>query len=287
MVSKPDWRGVRVLPPNRMTLSARNLLFACLMTFVVGCSVATGSRTPEPLELQLPPTATTPALKSTSFTATPFESTTADLARTPPYLSLATLETGPEATAEAGSMWTLVTDLHRRGILNDAQGKYQALQPFEASWAQIDYYDFLPTGHSPGDFVLRADVQWESASERANFWNSGCGFVFRMNARGDHYLVFLGLDGNLYLYRKLDQVISRLGSGSYREEIRVSGSSQITLAVEGQWMTVFVNGEQVYRQSDDTFSAGLLGYALASGTNKDFGTRCEMTNVELWEIGPP
>lgn len=182
-------------------------------------------------------------------------------------------------------MWTLVTDLHQQGLLTDPQGRYQALQPFEATWAQINYYDLLLTGYAPTDFVLRADMQWESASERANFWNSGCGFVFRMNARGDHYLVFLGLDGNLYFYRKLDETISRLGSAPYREGLSVSGSSQMTLAMEGQTLTVFVNGEQVYRQSDETFSTGLLGYALISGTNKGFGTRCLMTNVELWDLG--
>lgn len=182
-------------------------------------------------------------------------------------------------------MASLVEDLHRSGILGSADGRYMTLRPFEASWAQIDYYDLLPTDLTPSDFVLRADIRWQSASPRANFWNSGCGFAFRMNARGDHYLTYLGMDGKVHLVRKQGDVIARLGDGAYAEGNLVSGESGLTLVVEGPWITTLVDGEQAYRLSDAALQSGLLAYALVSGTNKGFGTRCGVENAEVWEIG--
>ena len=39
----------------------------------------------------------------------------------------------------------------------------------------------------------------------------------------------------------------------------------------------------LYRQ-DMSLEEGELSLTLLSGTNKDYGTRCEMTNIELWEL---
>lgn len=56
------------------------------------------------------------------------------------------------------------------------------------------------------------------------------------------------------------------------------------LVLENQWVTVFINGKKVVRFQDSSLNGGQPGYTLASGTNKDFGTRCVITKIELWEL---
>ena len=52
-----------------------------------------------------------------------------------------------------------------------------------------------------------------------------------------------------------------------------------------QGVTIFINDEMIYRyQSPLTYIKGLLGYTIISGTNKDFGTRCKMSNIELFVL---
>jgi hypothetical protein len=51
---------------------------------------------------------------------------------------------------------------------------------------------------------------------------------------------------------------------------------------------VFVDGAYIatyYGRADDWLD-GWIGYAVISGTNAGYGTRCEITNVELWEVEP-
>ena len=65
------------------------------------------------------------------------------------------------------------------------------------------------------------------------------------------------------------------------------GSAQFMLAVEGDRFTAYVNDQRVLTAHDGSLKTGLLNYTLLSGTNRDYGTLCEMTNVELWTLAAP
>ena len=267
------------------------------MIIIASCS--TGSRDPiatATLEPKTPTTviaipvtqlavkvqATADARATAAFKATEAQVTV--VAEQVAFQESATSKALASVTAQAQPMSDRIKELHASGVLSTSTGTYHPLPDFDSSWAQINYYDFLLTGLAPTNFLLTTEASWESASEIANWWNSGCGFVFRMNARGDHYLAYLGLDGWFYLYRNLDHTITLVGKGYYDEVEIPKGSAELMLVVEGDWITLFVNGEQVQRKQESTFSSGLLGYALASGTNKEFGTRCQMLDTELWEL---
>ena len=60
--------------------------------------------------------------------------------------------------------------------------------------------------------------------------------------------------------------------------------ADFTLIVKGAYSYVLVNGELVgeYTLSQSRPLYGNVGLTLLSGTNKDYGTRCEMTNLHLW-----
>lgn len=199
-------------------------------------------------------------------------------------LSFLTPSPPPAEDPRAQQMAAQVEELRSQGFLARASGEYHPLPDFDASWAQINYYDWLPTGYEPRDFVLRAQAEWQSASEGANWWNSGCGFIFRLNARGDHYLVLFALDGWVYLYRSVDRALAGVGAWQYAPTQATQAGAALMLAVEGAQIAIFTDGRLVGRVEDEALNAGLLGYALASGTNKDYGTRCRMQAVELWEL---
>jgi hypothetical protein len=236
-------------------------------------------------EIAVEAKATTDAQATAAFKATEAQAT--QIAEQWANQATATSEALIEATSQAQPLFDQVADLQASGFLSATEGSYFALPDFDASWAQLNYYDWLLTGVAPSNFVLRADTEWESASATANWWNSGCGFAFRINARGDHYLVYLGLDGWVYLYRNFSDTVTKLGGWYYDEVQTPAGSAKIMFIVENDWITFFVNDRQVDRHQDGTFSSGLLGYVIVSGTNKDYGTRCRMTDVELWELESP
>ena len=73
-------------------------------------------------------------------------------------------------------------------------------------------------------------------------------------------------------------------SGSGKVNFDNPAEADFVLAVKGQSAYVSVNGEVTeYTLSADQTSAGTFAFSILSGTNKDYGTRCEMTNMIFWE----
>lgn len=189
-----------------------------------------------------------------------------------------------QATAQAQPMLDLVTRLVNDGDLSTTQGEFFNLIDFDFSWAQLGWYQGFPTGFSPTDFVVRAHAEWDSASNTPDPWSTGCGFMFRTEDGSNHYLTFLGLDGNVYFSRYYRGVYALIGSDYYGQVGIPEGTADITLAVEGNWVTFLVNGETVLHRQDSALPSGSLNYTVISGTNKDYGTHCRMTNIQLWVI---
>ena len=189
-----------------------------------------------------------------------------------------------ESTSVANNMLDMIEQLRADGYLTSTEGTYGALEDFDQSWAQINWYQWWYTGLSPTDFVIVADAEWDSASDRANWWASGCGFVFRENGAPNHYLAYLGLDGYVYFSRNVGGVQAQLGSSYFGTVGTPSGQARIMLVAEGTNLTFFVNGERVHSRQDRGLATGQLALTLLSGINAGFGTRCQMTNIELWEL---
>jgi len=189
-----------------------------------------------------------------------------------------------ESTAHAQPMLDLVQELYSNGYLATTAGTYYSLEDFNESWAQINWYMWWYTGYSLTDFVIRADAAWDSASTSANWWASGCGFVFREDGVPNHYLAYLGLDGYVYFARTVRDKYASLGYSYYGRLDTPKGQAQIMLVVEGTNITFFVNGERVHTRQDQGLNSGNLALTLLSGINTGFGTRCQMSNIELWEL---
>jgi hypothetical protein len=186
------------------------------------------------------------------------------------------------STAQAQPMLELVNHLVDEGYLTTNEGDFYPLVDFDESWAQLGWYWFFPTGYAPSDFVIRASAEWDSASQTPD--PSGCGFVFREDGQPNHYVTFFGTDGNVYFSRYYKGVPDLIGKNYYGIVGVQEGAADIVLAVEGNWITYLVNGQMVLREYDEALSSGNLDYTLISGTNKDYGTHCRMTNIGLWVI---
>jgi len=187
-------------------------------------------------------------------------------------------------TAQARPMADVVQGLYAQGYLDRTEGTYFSLPDFAETWAEINWYHYFDSDYSPVDFVVRADAAWESASEHANWDYSGCGFAFRETDENNHYHAYLGLDGRVYMERYVEGAYASLGASYYGDVDVPSGAAKIMLLADGTTFMFFVNGERVHLRTDTQHTEGFLSYAISSGTNTDFGTRCEMTHVELWEL---
>ncbi len=205
-------------------------------------------------------------------------------AQTQQTIQSATAAFAAQATQQAQPMLDAVAALQQQGVIRSTGGTYYRLNDYEQSWAQIDHYQWISTGHAPDNFIVRADIAWNSASTIANWVSSGCGFVFRENGKENHYLAFFGLDGYVYMMRVVQGVPTYMGEGYYGKVDVPAGKASILLAVDQEWINVYVNGLRAFRRQDFGLTSGNLAYTLVSGTNKDFGTSCHFTNVELWEV---
>ena len=220
---------------------------------------------------------------ATNQAATQLQGTAEALAREATR-DTATAAAKAESTAQAQSMLALVQELNRDGYLSTTAGTYYSLEDFDESWAQINWYMWWYTGYSLTDFVIRANAAWDSASTSANWWTSGCGFIFREDGVPNHYLAYLGLDGYVYFARTVREKYASLGASYYGRLDTPKGQAQIMLVVEGTKITFFVNGERVHTRQDQGLNSGNLALTLLSGINTGFGTRCQMSNIELWEL---
>jgi hypothetical protein len=187
-------------------------------------------------------------------------------------------------TQVASSMYERIVELAAYDYISSEAGEYYRLDNFSESWAQINWYRYWSTYIFPTDFVIRVDATWDSASEDANWFNSGCGFVFRAVDVDNHYLVYLGLDGNVYFTRFYRGDWKLLGSSWYGNVDIPSGSAELMLVVEGDSFTIFVDGERVRTQIDSAIPEGDLALTLNSGTNAGYGTLCEMKNIDVWVL---
>ena len=188
------------------------------------------------------------------------------------------------ATEQAQSMIAAVQKLYDDGILATTEGKFHMLDDFEESWAKLGWYQWWETDYEAGSFVITADAAWDSASDKANWDELGCGFVFGTIDGDNHNLAYLGLDGTANLYHVRKGAGKWLSWQRYGRLDTPKGEASIMIVVSGQNLYFFVNDKLVSKAYDLQYVPGPIAYTLRSGTNAGFGTRCEMSNIKLWII---
>jgi len=182
-----------------------------------------------------------------------------------------------------------IQELFSEDYLSSTQGRYSRLSDFEESWAQINWIRRYFTDNFLSNFVIRANLSWATAQEGANIKYSGCGFSWGEDEDSlNFYVAIFSLDGNVRVHIKKDtsKYLYSAGSGYFGIIDYMEGYAKIMLVVDNGSIQFFVNGKRVYNRDNQYELEGKLGFAISSGINTGFGTRCSFSNVELWDMNP-
>lgn len=251
----------------------------CLISFVfvnvlVSLACAASQPTPVPTNTAEPSPTPTETMAPTP-TRTPRPSPTPRPTQTPNQAATARAE---ELSAEAQTYF-------EKGYLATTEGRFRELEDFRYEWGQLGWYRRFEIQDSVGDFFLSAHFKWDSAFRNSD--TSGCGFIFGVQPNDDHYAVFLDRQRVLFLITDNTVGFSRpvtptRGTGIVKFDY--PAEADFTLIVKDAYAYVLVNGDVVgeYTLSRSRSSKGGVGVTVLSGTNRGFGTRCEMTNLHLF-----
>ena len=245
------------------------LLISMLVLISSSCSFSVA----EPTSTSTPKATATITLTPTN---TPKPSPTPRPTKTP---NLAATQRSEELNAE-------VQEYYDKGFLPTTDGEFLELRDFNIEWAQLGWYHWRPLVYSATDFFMSAHFKWKSAYRSADI--SGCGFVFGIQPNDDQYAVFLDRARVLFVetgyYYSPIGITRGTGRVNFDNPFDHPVEADFTLIVNNAYAYVLVDGEVVgeYTLSQSKILKGKVGLALLSGTNKDFGTRCEMTNLHLW-----
>lgn len=192
------------------------------------------------------------------------------------------------ATEHAEELAVEVQSYFDQGYLTTTAGVFREFEEFREEWAQLGWYSSWLFNETASDFYMAAHFKWSSAYRNADV--SGCGFIFALqnNENRDHYAVFLDRSQVYFVetgyYYQPFRPTRGTGRVNFANPADQPVEADFTLIVKDAYAYVLVDGEVVgeYTLSQSRNLEGRLGLALLSGTNKDFGTRCEMTDLRLW-----
>jgi hypothetical protein len=181
-----------------------------------------------------------------------------------------------------------VEKANEKGYLSSSDGEYHRLDDFTMEFANASLtFDKKKTGYSAKDFMVKAHFKWQSAI--ANPDPGGCGWSFR-RSRNDSYLMFVDREWTFMGLWK-DNQWTRYGktAGGGWVGLGNPAEADVTLAVSEGMAYILVDDVLISSHTLDTdflTGPGELDYVVVAGTYKDYGTRCEMTNVDLWISNP-
>jgi len=246
------------------------LMSFILVLIVISLACATSQPTPEPTSTPAP-TATETLIP----TNTPRPSPTPRPTKTP---NLAATERAEELNAE-------VQEYFDKGYLSTTEGRFRELDDFSFDWAQLHYYRQFPVQEGVGDFFMSAHFKWDSALKNSDI--AGCGFIFGVQPNNDHYAVFLDRQKVFFLITDHTLGFSKPVSptrGTGIVKFDYPAEADFTIIAKDAYAYVLVDGEVIgeYTLAQSRSSKGGVGLTVLSGTNKDYGTRCEMTDLHLW-----
>ncbi len=251
------------------------MIISALILILSACGSAPSLPTPIPtLEVTHTPE---PTATNTSIpTGTPSPTLMPDLA----------------ATQQYEDFFALVQKYHDAGQISTTEGEYVKLEDYQHAVANKLSYEWTETGLTAKNFIVRADFEWVNATKTTNI--SGCGFVYRYQPNGDHYLIILDAFSGVKLASSTDR-------GTYSMGSPLNGDQALSDFGSGPYeanFTLIVNESRSYVYVDDIYygeyqlldyritDSGPLSPAVLSATDEGYGTRCNMTNLRAWIIDP-
>lgn len=276
------------MKPQFGTLKSMFVLLTAFV-FVLACNLSTpapgNSPAFDPTKVALELQNTAIALQLTQASA-PTTQPAAQIAPTEPPVAASTPE--PEVPQVPAEVKEWVEKYYEKGYLPSTEGEYHRLEDFSMDFANASLtFSKKETGYSAKDFAVRAHFKWQSAITYPD--PGGCGWSFR-RMRSDSYLMFVDREWT-YMGLWKDNTWTRYGrtTGGGWVGLGNPAEADVTLAVSKGKAFILIDDSLASSHTLDTdylTGPGELDYAVVAGTYKDFGTRCEMTNVDLWIANP-
>jgi hypothetical protein len=176
-----------------------------------------------------------------------------------------------------------------KGYIPTTEGAYVKLGDFTDSASKLGYlFRFGAAIPDVDGFVYTGHLKVSTAMQTSD--TSACGIFFGYNQRGGFFAILL--DKSRIYTASVDSLTSpysELGktSGIGRVGFDSPFEADFIVAAYQNHAYVLVNGDFVgeYSIAEGKSIKGGLGYGIISGTNKDYGTRCEATNASIWLVG--
>lgn len=251
-----------------------------LVFSALACSLANRVTTQEPEPATEPPTA---AVAEATNTPRPEPTATKPPTRTP----IPTQTPDILATQAYDEIFAQVQNFMDEGLISTTNGDFIEVDDFRKDFAQIGWLQPFFLDLQVGPFVYMGHIKWSTATSTSDV--SGCGIIFAAQEDGRMYgtaldksrIYFISTDANYYYEVGKTRGTGRLDLGNPAEV-------DLTMLVSENLAYVYVDGRFIgmYTLSKDKPLNGYFGYGIISGTNKDYGTRCEITNSRIWEIKP-
>lgn len=171
--------------------------------------------------------------------------------------------------------------LEKNGTILVSEGQITSFGSFSDSYTNMGTakcYTITEADH----YVLSSKISWLSAFSAPNGDVSGCGFIFGAGSDAKNYLM-TSIRMNGYIYFNGFNNGNRL---SYGQQCVTTPSMQgegiLTLVVDGSSVSIYYDGKPVFNRNDVIIPGNGLGFAILSGTNKDFGTQCTFEDIFLY-----
>ena len=192
------------------------------------------------------------------------------------------------ATEMYSDLFSTVQMFNDEGLIPSTSGRYKILEDFDEQLAQIGWLQYTYFPGPVKHFVFNAHVSWQTAIDTSD--TSGCGIVFGVEEKGnsnEYYGVVLD-KSRIYFTITKSGYYYELGKtrGTGRLDFGNPAEAELTLLVYDNRAFVYVDDNFIgeYTLSIDKELRGKFGYGIISGTNKDYGTRCHITNSRMWQL---
>jgi hypothetical protein len=188
-----------------------------------------------------------------------------------------------QSTASANETEFLNTlqQLEKNGVIPWSDGKVTSYGSFTDSYTNMGsakFYSITEADH----YVLSSKISWLSASATPNSAVSGCGYIFSSDSNANDYITTT-IRMNGYIYFNGLKNGNKLSYGQqYIMPPSMQGEGLLTLVVNNSSVSIYFNGKQLFTRNDVVISGDKLGFAVLSGTNKDYGTQCTFEDIFLY-----
>lgn len=193
-----------------------------------------------------------------------------------------TSQAGVQVTQQAQHLGNALQKLAAEGKISSSAGTFHAIDDFEKEMAKINYFEWWNTDYSAEDFAIEADIAYDVASDKANWFNTGCGFVFSETEDDFFHFLKLSLDGMATLRSNKNADWGMIIQRKYGNPRIPAGELHALMVVKDRRVLLFVDDKPVFDISAPRVVSGPISLSLSSGINSGFGTRCKYSDIGLW-----